>query len=257
MLERAFAVAHAVPGVWALAQVAAIAAGAAIVVRSGGSRRLGVGVAYAAGVTAACAGGLALGSGGAFARWIVGGAHGAHPPLEVAGFGALVGLVLAFAALAPRRGAETAVGALDPLVPALGVIQALSRLGCFAAGCDFGAPTHVPWAMRYPQQTAAFRAQAAAGLVPTDAPSTLPVHPTQLYEAALGVVMLVLALTTGRSRETSGDRAAVVLAVHALGRVVVEAFRGDVPHGALGMTTTQSLSVALVAVLVAVRMRQI
>jgi len=50
------------------------------------------------------------------------------------------------------------------------LLQSISRLGCFVAGCCYGLPTDLPWAITYtnPQATA---------------PCYLPLHPTQLYSA--------------------------------------------------------------------------
>jgi phosphatidylglycerol:prolipoprotein diacylglycerol transferase len=53
--------------------------------------------------------------------------------------------------------------------PALAVGHAIGRIGCFLVGDDYGRPSDLPWAVAFPQ-----------GLPPT----LVPVHPTQLYEAA-------------------------------------------------------------------------
>ena len=59
--------------------------------------------------------------------------------------------------------------------PALAIGYAVGRLGCQLAGDgDYGIPSDLPWAMAYPD-----------GTVPT----TVPVHPTPLYEfLAMGLV---------------------------------------------------------------------
>ena len=62
--------------------------------------------------------------------------------------------------------------------PALAIGHAIGRIGCFLVGDDYGRPSAVPWAVAFPK-----------GLPPT----TVPVHPTQLYEmAALFVVAWML-----------------------------------------------------------------
>ncbi|MEQ1574588.1 MAG: prolipoprotein diacylglyceryl transferase [Vicinamibacterales bacterium] len=53
--------------------------------------------------------------------------------------------------------------------PALAVGHALGRIGCFLVGDDYGRPSNLPWAVAFPK-----------GIPPV----TVPVHPTQLYEAA-------------------------------------------------------------------------
>ena len=62
------------------------------------------------------------------------------------------------------------VPVLSAATPALAVGHLLGRIGCFLVGDDYGTPTPLPWGVAFPE-----------GLPPTD----VPVHPTQLYEAAL------------------------------------------------------------------------
>ena len=166
-------------------------------------------------------------------------------------YGALLGLVLAYAALARRRGFEPWL-ALDVLSAPLGVLVAIARIGCFVAGCDHGAVTHVPWAVRYPAGTSAFLHQRSAGLIAASDLTSLPVHPAQLYESLVGLVMIAtVAALSWRSRRLSrplASGAAFVAAAmtYAIGRFVVEMFRGD-DRGMLGpLSTPQWLSVAVV-----------
>src|SRR5262249_59700289 len=63
----------------------------------------------------------------------------------------------------------------DVFAPAIALGHGIGRLGCFAAGCCWGIECHLPWA-------ATFRNPAANQLV--GVPLNVPLHPTQLYEAA-------------------------------------------------------------------------
>ena len=38
----------------------------------------------------------------------------------------------------------------DAAAPAMGLALALARLGCFMAGCEFGTPSSLPWAISFP-----------------------------------------------------------------------------------------------------------
>ena len=67
-----------------------------------------------------------------------------------------------------RRRRISIVPALSAAAPALAIGHAIGRIGCFLVGDDYGRPTDLPWGVAFPK-----------GLPPT----TLPVHPTQLYEA--------------------------------------------------------------------------
>ena len=62
----------------------------------------------------------------------------------------------------------------DVLAPGVVLGQAIGRLGCFAAGCCWGKPTHVPWAVTF---TDVYAARAVG------TPLDTPLHPTQLYES--------------------------------------------------------------------------
>ena len=83
-------------------------------------------------------------------------------------FGGFVGGLLAGYITIRRHGWPLAA-VLAAATPALAVGQMLGRVGCFLVGDDYGKPTTLPWGVRFPR-----------GLPPTD----VPVHPTQLYEAA-------------------------------------------------------------------------
>ena len=67
---------------------------------------------------------------------------------------------------------------LAAATPALAFGHLIGRIGCFLVGDDYGIPSTLPWAVAFPE-----------GLPPT----TVPVHPTQLYEAlGLGLLGWVL-----------------------------------------------------------------
>lgn len=82
-------------------------------------------------------------------------------------YGGLVGGVGAGLAYIIARGWPV-VPTLAAATPALAFGHLLGRIGCFLVGDDYGRPTDLPWGIAFPE-----------GLPPT----TVPVHPTQLYEA--------------------------------------------------------------------------
>ena len=77
------------------------------------------------------------------------------------------------------------------VAPALAAAYALGRVGCFLVNDDYGRPSNLPWAVRFPQglpPSTAGNMQHLFGIpVPagTDPSTVLAVHPTQLYEVAL------------------------------------------------------------------------
>src|SRR6185369_12701012 len=103
--------------------------------------------------------------------------------------------------------------------------------GCFLAGCDYGQPTSSVLGVRFPRGSLAALDHARRGFVPAGAPS-LPVHPTQLYEAAIGLVAAALATLSLRTTSRRDGRAfATFLALYALGRFLLEWMRGDEERG--------------------------
>ena len=75
--------------------------------------------------------------------------------------------------------------------------------------------------MRFPPGSLAALDHARRGFVPLGSPS-LPVHPTQLYEAALGLVgagAAAMALARGRRDGTAFCR---FVAIYALGRFAID-----------------------------------
>jgi phosphatidylglycerol:prolipoprotein diacylglycerol transferase len=129
---------------------------------------------------------------------------------------------------------------LDTFGRTLPVAHGLARLGCFGAGCCYGSPTDLPWAVHYTHPTGG-------------APVGVGVHPTQLYEAiGLFGIGLGLAWLEGRKRY-AGQVMLTYLGAYAVLRVIVEVFRGDADRRfvpVLGLSTSQAISL-VVLVLVA------
>lgn len=130
----------------------------------------------------------------------------------------------------------------DLAAPALALGHAFGRLGCFLAGCCFGATSRAGWAPSFPAGSVAFDELQAEGVLPAGAGHTPPLHPTQLYEAT-GELLLFLALLWLQARWSrldprTGERAprpgALLLtygAGYAALRFGVEMFRGDAARG--------------------------
>jgi phosphatidylglycerol:prolipoprotein diacylglycerol transferase len=84
-----------------------------------------------------------------------------------------------------------------------------------------------------------------AGLITSDASKSLPVHPTQLYEAVFGLTLfLVLASRLGR-RLPGGLALFAYFAAYSLFRFVVEFLRGDDRGLLLGFSVPQVFSIGL------------
>jgi phosphatidylglycerol:prolipoprotein diacylglycerol transferase len=143
----------------------------------------------------------------------------------------------------------------DAVIPSVALGHFLGRLGCFGAGCCWGrtSEAHLPWLVRFgpdslAYQALAVRADAASFLEPGRA-TTLPLHPTQLYEA-FGELAIFLALVfwLRPRRRFPGQILAVWLCAYAVLRTAVEVFRGDVERGVVaGLGVGQWTSAAILA----------
>lgn len=114
---------------------------------------------------------------------------------------------------------------VDAAIPAIFVGYVMMRVLCFMDGHCFGVVTDLPWAVTFLPSTQAFVTQVAEGLIAPDALHTLPVHPTQLYHALLGIAAFLVLLHM--KADMPGKRFAVALMLYGVGRFVIEFFRGD------------------------------
>src|SRR3954452_23847963 len=138
----------------------------------------------------------------------------------------------------------------DVFAPGIALGHVVGRMGCFFAGCCYGKPTSVPWAIT-------FRDPYAAANVGT--PLNIPLHPTQLYEAGAEALILVLLLATeSHGRRYPGRTFWLYMLLYAISRYIIEIFRHD-PRGTVGMfSTSQFISIVLapLAVIMLVYLRR-
>jgi phosphatidylglycerol:prolipoprotein diacylglycerol transferase len=126
----------------------------------------------------------------------------------------------------------------DVFAPGIALGHVVGRLGCFFAGCCYGKPTTLPWAITFTNPIAA----ANVGT-----PLNIPLHPTQLYVAAAEALILILLLATeSRGRRFPGRTFWLYMLLYAISRYVIEMFRGDPRGSVLIFSTSQFISVILV-----------
>ncbi len=133
----------------------------------------------------------------------------------------------------------------DALAVGMPFGQFFGRIGCFMAGCCFGRPTDLPWAVRFTHPE-------------TLCPLREPLHPAQLYESflALGVFGVLLWLRT--RKRFDGQILFTYFCLAGLVRFFVEFFRAPTaldPRGPeifLNMPATQvgALTIALLSGLI-------
>jgi len=161
------------------------------------------------------------------------GSFGDGVSLKSGGLSGTVGLVSGglFALVAARRRGLPVATLFDSLAPSLGLGVALTRLGCYLEGCDFGrrlslaAPRWLARLGTFPARSHAWVEQVSTGALGPSATVSLPVHPSELYECVGGLLLVGVALAVrGRARR-AGD-AALVAGLGYLGmRVLVDLSR--------------------------------
>lgn len=143
-----------------------------------------------------------------------------------AGIGAVLGCWLF---LAVKR--QPVLGWADAAAPGSALGYAVLRLGCFAAGCCFGKPCDLPWAVTF---NAPFHPMRGA-----------PVHPTQLYYALAGALTFAALLWAKPRLPKPGALVGMFLACYGASSLVIAFFRADHRPWLLGLSGTQAAMAAL------------
>ena len=120
------------------------------------------------------------------------------------------------------------------MIPCVSIAQGFGRVGCFLAGCCYGAPTDGPLAVIFPEGSSA--------------PAGVPLIPTQLISSAgMFLITLVLILYAKRDRR-AGRVGALYMILYSAGRFVIEFFRSDY-RGEVGIfSTSQFISLFIAAI---------
>lgn len=136
---------------------------------------------------------------------------------------------------------------VDILVPYLALAHVFGRFGCLAAGCCYGKPSELPWAIVFPSGSMAHSGQQSDGLVGFDV-AALPVHPTQLYEAGAELLLFAFLVWLRPRKHFHGHIFLSWVGVYAVVRSFIELFRGDKERGVYLLSTSQYIS-AVIAVI--------
>jgi len=130
----------------------------------------------------------------------------------------------------------------DLMAPGIALGHVVGRFGCLLAGCCYGRPTDVPWAVTFTDPLAA----ANVGT-----PLQIPLHPTQLYDAGAELLILALLLSTERKgRPFAGRTFWAYMLLYGVSRFIIEFYRGDISRGTVmgSLSTSQFVSLLLVPV---------
>lgn len=125
---------------------------------------------------------------------------------------ALLGGIIALLLVMPiyfKKHHLNAIALLDLGAVYAPLLQAISRFGCFFAGCCFGMPTKLPF-----------------GVINQTCPT--PVHPTQLYSAgALFIIFFAMYFWLQKQFKYPGQLICIYLILMSLERFIIDFWRGD------------------------------
>ncbi len=113
----------------------------------------------------------------------------------------------------------------DTALAGVALGQAFGRIGCFFAGCCYGAET-----------------ESFLGITFTHshyAPNGVSLLPTQLISSGLDFILCAfLVWYDNKKQKNAGETTALYLICYSLGRFILEFFRGDLARGAVGVLST-------------------
>lgn len=168
-------------------------------------------------------------------------------------YGGLIGGVVAYYLQIRARKLPLAT-MFDATAPALALGYAVGRMGCFLVGDDYGRYTDGPLGIAFPEgapvSTAGYLRSIGDTNIPQSIPdaAVVPVHPTQLYEVGLALIMFAILWRLGRQRGLrTGQLFAVYMALYGVERFLIEFVRAKSDRVVIGMTTSQIASILLLA----------
>ncbi len=122
----------------------------------------------------------------------------------------------------------------DLVMPAVALAQGFGRIGCFFAGCCYGKETDAWYGIVFHNSDFA--------------PNGVKLIPTQLISSAGDFIISGLLILYARKNPKTGRVAAIYLLLYGVGRFAVEFLRNDY-RGSVGvLSTSQLISIGIVAV---------
>src|SRR5262245_53711168 len=128
--------------------------------------------------------------------------------------------------------------AADVCAPAIALGQAIGRIGCLMAGDDYGRPTGLPLGVTFTDPDAATIGGAPLGV---------PLHPVQLYESIVCLILFAALVRLSRKKHFEGEVILAYTFLYAVARFVLEFYRGDADRGFVfgGLSTSQFIAAIL------------
>lgn len=134
----------------------------------------------------------------------------------------------------------------DAYVPGIALAQSVGRLGCFAAGCDYGKPTN------------SFLGVVFTNPISHDftgVPLNVRIYPTQIIESLATFLIFGILLWRYGKKKYDGQIFVIYLALYGVARFLIEFIRGDEDRGfVFNHLLSTSQFIAIIALIVAAGM---
>ena len=130
---------------------------------------------------------------------------------------------------------------LDIMAIVTCIVHGFGRIGCYMAGCCYGKPANGFFSVIFTNPMC----QAE--------PKNVPLHPTQFYEASLIFIIMIFLLIFKRWKRFDGQLFISYLIIYAIGRSILEIFRGDLDRGFVVkdvLSTSQFISSIIIVIAV-------
>ena len=106
----------------------------------------------------------------------------------------------------------------DAFAPSLAVGSSVLSIGCLEAGCDYGTPTRLPWAVIFHSPVAGH----------SGTPLGVPLHPTQLYSSLADFLLFAFLMWLLQRPHQDGEIMGTWLFLGGLSSFLLTLLRGDV-----------------------------
>ncbi len=149
-------------------------------------------------------------------------------------YGGIIGGILAALIYVTRIRKENFGPYFDVVMPAVAIAQGFGRIGCFCAGCCYGAETNSAFHVVFSHSDFA--------------PNGVQLIPTQLMSSVGDFLIGLLLIYYSGKTKVVYRTASMYLILYGIGRFIIEFFRGDY-RGSIGIfSTSQIISFAMVAI---------
>jgi phosphatidylglycerol:prolipoprotein diacylglycerol transferase len=111
---------------------------------------------------------------------------------------------------------------VDVYAPAISLGLSVGRIGCFAAGCDYGKPTTAAWGVVFTNPLS----HQISGV-----PLGIPLYPTQPIMSLTSLAIFAILMWRYPRKSRDGEIFVLYLALYAVARFFIEFLRGDEDRG--------------------------